>query len=141
MTSTIPVVKARLVSILTAALPDSQVTYGPEAASLKSHVVLVGNVTGTITPSNLPSSSVTEQYVVNMAVSVSTRADLKTNTEAALADYSAACAAILTDVTLGLSQIDVAARLDGSFELSETADDEGRTTTIRFPVTVFAVAS
>jgi hypothetical protein len=138
--SSIPAVKSALVAILSSALPNTQVIYGPgtTVTTLRSRILVVGeSVTGTLTSTSIDLSSGTEQYSINMLASVSisgTNGPLA-DTEA-LADFAATVAAIQDDPHLGGNTL--TATVDGSFELSETANDSGRSADVRFPVNVFA---
>lgn len=137
MTS-IPAVKAALTAAFTAALPDSQVINGPaeSVSSIKSRYVEVGDVNGTITVTSLDLRRATEQYTVLITVSASAAGyDPIPVTAAALADFETACDAVRADPSLG---IDVAAKVEGSFEMHETAEGQGRATVITFPVAIFA---
>jgi hypothetical protein len=140
--TTIPAVKAALVTILTAALPNTQVVYGPgtSVTLLKQRFLIVGeSVTGQLTPTAMNNSTGTEQYTVDMLAVVSipgTNAALA-DTQV-LADFAAAIAAIQADSHLG--GLNLNASVDGTFEMVPIDNEAGRACSIRFPVSVFAVS-
>lgn len=139
MTS-IPAVKAALTAAFTAALPDSQVINGPaeSVSSIKSRYVEVGDVTGTLAVTSMNLRRGTEQYTVLVTVSASTAGyDPIPATAAALADFEVCCGAVRADPSLGIG---VVAKLEGSFEMREVAQDQGRATVVTFPVAIFATA-
>lgn len=141
--STVPAVKAALVSLFKSALSfDAQVIYGSrdQATQVKSNVVAVGNVSGTVGSAalNLRKS---EDYVVQVAVS-STLAAPNTQqdtTEAATALWAAAETALRNPPggSLGVNGVQ-SMQSTGDFELIESLDGDGFDTTIRFGVRVQA---
>jgi hypothetical protein len=138
--SSVPAVKAALVTVLTAALPASQVIYGPiESVSITTPRVLsVEGAVGTRDMSNLALTSATENYTITLMVSVMLPGyQQQTADEQALADYEAACDAITAaGADLGLGN---GANIcpEGQFELSEFATANGRAAQVRFSVSVF----
>lgn len=143
MTS-IPAVKAALVSVLTAALPNSQVIYGPVTAvtTTSGRILTVRGAIGTRELDSLSLLTTAEQYVLELVVSVDVQAGSSQQdaTELALADYAAAELAIRehpTAPTLGLGD-GIKVLPTGEFELSEQADSNGRHAAVRFGVQVYA---
>ena len=141
MTSSIPTVKAALVSVLAAALPASQVIYGPVTAvtTTTARVLTVGRAQGRRDLDSLSLSTAAEQYTVDLQVSVDIPggSTQQTADEQALADYAAAEAAVRGNPTLGLSGT-IQVLPTGAFELLEQADPEGRHAAVRFSVAVYA---
>jgi hypothetical protein len=139
--STIPTVKAQLVSVLTAALPSTQIIYGPPVPPLPPRVLAVGKAIGTRELDSLSLETTAEQYTVELIASVSlSGADQQAADELVLADYAAAELAIRehpSGPSLGLSGT-VHVLPTGEFELSEQADDNGRHAAVRFSVSVYA---
>jgi hypothetical protein len=138
--SSVPAVKAALVTVLTAALPNSQVIYGPieSVSTAKSRVLSVGGAVGTREVTNLGLTSATERYTVELLASVALSGyQQQTADEAALADYEAACDAITAagpDLGIGNGS---SITPEGEFELTEVATENGRAAQVRFAVSVF----
>lgn len=137
--SSIGAVKAALVSLLSAALPDTQVLPGPvSVTTLGPRVLEVG---GESTPivfaaSNLTGTSGTELYTLTLTASVSLAGtNLDSAEDLAVADFAAAVVAIQADPSLGIG---VNATCEGAGELVESANASGRAAAVRFPVEVFA---
>lgn len=138
MTS-IAAVKDALVSLLDAALPDTQVLSGPvDVTTLGSRVLEVGSESTPIQfdPTNLTGTSIAATYTLTLTASVKLAGtSLSAAEDLALADFDAAVAAIQADETLSL--LNVAASVVGSGELVESAGASGRSAAVRFPVVVF----
>ena len=135
----IGVVKARLVELLAAAVPDARVLPGPvSATTVEARVVEVG---GPRTPvqylvTALDGSSGTATYTLMITCSVSLPgSDGALAEDMAVADFVAAVDAIQADETLGLDA--VSATVDGSGELFESATQQGRSAAMQFPVVIF----
>ena len=140
MTSSVAAVKAALVSVLTSALPDTQVIYGPVTAvsTTRPRVLTVGKATGRRDLDSLTLGSVAETYAVDLVCSVDLAGSVQQAAdEAALSDWAVAEAAIRADITLGLLGT-VQAVPTGDFELLEQADAEGRHAAVRWSVLVYA---
>lgn len=138
--SSIALVKAALVAILTPALPDTQVIPGPvDVTMLRSRVLEVG---GESTPiliqvTSLDGSSRTETYTLMLTASVSQSGTILGVAEAsAVDDCAAAVAAIVANPSLGLDNLN--ATVTGNAELTESANAQGRSAAVRFPVEIFA---
>jgi hypothetical protein len=121
--SSVQAVKAQLVSILTTALPSTQVIYGPSSA--------------------LSTAMTEERYTVDLTCSVDLpETDQTDATSVALADYTAAELAIREYVggpPLGLEAQGVLSVFPtGEFELNELADSKGRHAVVRWSVSVIA---
>ena len=131
--------KARLVAVLSAALPDSQVVHGPIGkTTLTNRVLEVGGESTPIqvTPTNLTGTTCSTTYTLTLTVSVSlATTEMASAEDLAAADFSAAVAAIQADETLGLTNL--TATCDGFGEMTENADASGRSAAIRFPVVIF----
>lgn len=137
--SSIPAVKTALKVLLAAALPNTQVVYGPASSvtTLGQRVLEVGVVTGTLDVTGMDLRSGTEQYSVMLTASTSIPGTDQTEADdAALADFQAAVTAIRSDPTLGINNL--AASVSGTFEMPESAVASGRSAAVRFPVTVIA---
>lgn len=139
MSATIGAVKARLVTVLAAALPSTQVEYGPiSKTTLPPRVLEVGGESTplTVAVSDLAGSSGTETYILTLTASVSlSGVDLALAETQAVADFRAAVAAIQADGTLGLDN--VSATVSGSGELNGISGAWGRAVAVRFPVEIF----
>lgn len=139
---TISTVKARLVEVLTAALPDTQVVYGPLSAvtTLKPRALSVGRAAGTREITSLSLTSAQERYTIDLLVSVALSGTSQQSAdELALADYASAVDAIVVahpDLGLGAGYTIVAR---SEFELVEVADDQGRAAQVWFAVAVTAI--
>jgi hypothetical protein len=143
--SSIPAVKAALVSILSAALPDTQVIYGPSTAvtTTSSRILTVGRVTGRRESDSIGLATTREEYTVELVASVDLASTSQQSAdELVLADYAAAELAIReypAGPTLGLEAAGVLQAVPfGEFELSELADGDGRHAAVRFGVDVIA---
>jgi hypothetical protein len=136
--TTVAAVKDALPVIFAAALPNSQVIDGPVAGSsiTKSHVLSVGDVTGANDMSNFGMTSTTEQYTVQVTISVDVPGYLsKPARDAAVADWDACRLAVLADPSLGVGNLNAGV---GIFDLREYASDNGRSASVSFPVSIFA---
>jgi hypothetical protein len=143
MTSSIPTVKAALVSVLAAALPSTQVIYGPVTAvtTTGSRVLTVGRAVGRREQDALGTTTASEQYTVELTNSVDIAGtSQQAADEQALADYVAARAAVDADSTLGITSLATVQVLatGADFELLELADDDGRHAAVRWSVSVYA---
>lgn len=141
MTSSIPTVKAALVTVLTAALPATQVIYGPVTAvtTTTDRVLTVGKVIGRREADSMSMSSASEQYTVELVNSVDTAGTAQQAAdELVLADYAAGMAAVMADLTLGITGFAVSVTPFADFELAEQADDNGRHAAVRWAVSVYA---
>lgn len=144
-------VKARLVEILTLALPAtgsfpaSQVVPGPvDVTTLRSRALEVG---GNSTPldfdvTSLDLSTGTRKYTLILTASVSVAGtDMAVAEDQAEADFLAAVAAIRANPSLGLENL--SAQVFGNGELVESTlpasqqRSEGRSAAVRFPVLIF----
>jgi hypothetical protein len=137
--STVGAVKSRLVTILTAALPNSQVVTGPvDVTTLKPRAVEVG---GASTPlqfdlTSLDGRSGTELYTLTLTFSVSlSGTDLTPAEDLAIADFVAAVVAIRADPSLGIANLN--ATCMGAGELIESATPTARSAAVRAPVEIF----
>jgi hypothetical protein len=132
-------VKTNLVTILSAALPSSQVVSGPiDVTTLKPRALEVGSATTPLQfdPSSLDGRSGTELYTLTLTVSVSlSGTDLSGPEDLAMADFAAAVAAIRADPSLGIANLN--ATCSGAGELVESATASGRAAAVRFPVEIF----
>lgn len=131
-------VKTALQTALAAALPASQVIYGPVASvsALASRVVEVGSddTPGTLhVDFNGKVSRREYQLKVTVSVSLAT-SDMKTAEDQAEADHAVALATISANKKLGFS--DVSCRTDGTFVMKLTANKDGRAAAVEFPVMV-----
>jgi hypothetical protein len=134
-------VKDRLVELLTAALPDTQVIVGPaDVTTLRNRALVVG---GESTPIDLQvsafdASSSTATYTLMLTASVSLPGtDESMAEDQAVADFAAAAAAIQADQNLGLEN--VSATVTGAGELVESSAASGRSAAVRFPVVIFSI--
>lgn len=140
MTSSIPTVKAALVSVLAAALPSTQIIYGPSnsVTTKGPWVATVGRAVGTRSPDAMDFASAKEEYTVELMCSVSLAGTSPQAADGlALANYASAEAAIRADTTLGLPGT-VQVTGFGQFELMEQADSDGRHAAVRWSVQVYA---
>lgn len=137
--SSIDAVKARLVEILAAALPETQVIPGPvDVTTLTERVLEVGGETTPIEVdvSGLDLLTGTEKYTLALTISVSySGTDLDAPETVAVADFRTAVAAIRADMSLGL--LNLSATVTGQGQLEETSDAQGLSAAIRFPVAIF----
>ena len=139
MTS-IGAVKDALVTLLTAALPYTQVIVGPaDVTTLKNRTLVVG---GESTPmelrlTNFDGSSSDAIYTLTITVSVSLPGTDESKAEdMAVADFNAAVAAIQADQALGLDA-NFSATVTGAGELLESSSASGRSAAVRFPVVIY----
>ena len=137
--SSIGAVKAALVTILQAALPDSQVVPGPiDVTTLGPRVLEVG---GASTPllfdvTDMAGLSGTETYALILTVSVSSPATaLAVPEDTACGDFIAAVAAIRANPSLGLTALN--ATCTGEGELVDSSTSSARAAAVRFPVEIF----
>lgn len=145
MASSIPDVKAALVTIFQGALPGVTVRYGskPPITSTVSKNLSVGRVAGVRDLDGMTLESVQERYTVECALAVNSRADAQTVTEEAMALYVAADAAVRlypSGPGLGLGET-VSAIPTGDFELNELEDETLQHSVVVFSVTVMAQIS
>jgi hypothetical protein len=140
--STVPAVKAALVALFTAALPDAQVIYGPRGTVTftEPNVVTVGNVTGTVGSASMNLREA-EDYVIEVTVSATLAGPdtQRAATEAADALWVAAKAVLRAPPggSLGVAGV-TSAQPVGEFGLTEISDSNGRNATIQFGVHVLA---
>jgi hypothetical protein len=138
--TTIPAVKAALVALVEATLPDTQPIYGPisSVTTTGPRVLAIGNVIGTRELDSLSLSSTVERYTVDLAVSVDyVGTDQQSASNAALSDYEEMVDAILADITLGVPGV-LQVLPTATFELREQADSDGRHAAVLFAVSVTA---
>ena len=139
MTS-IPAVKAALVSLLTPLLPDTQVIPGPpDVTTLAPRALVVGDRSTPIEVmvTSLDGRSGTETYTLTLTASVSlSGTDLGLAEDLAVSDFTVAVAAIQADSSLGLENLN--ATVVGAGELVEEASGQMRSAAVRFPVEIFA---
>jgi hypothetical protein len=146
VTSSIPAVKAALVSVLTTALPSTQVIYGPSTAvtTTTGRILTVGRAVGIRELDSLAVGTAAERYTVELVCSVDIGAATSQQTadDLALADYATAEQAIREysgGPDLGLAASGVLNLLPtGDFELAELADENGRHAAVRWSVAVYA---
>ena len=134
--TTISTVKALLVGTWSAALPGTQVVYGPlsTAGTLGPKALSVGDVAGRLDVSDLAQQSSTEAYTVNCLISVALAGNnQQTADDACIAIFDAA-----VDAVRGITLDNVSVTVSGDFELTETANASGRAAELTFPVAVFA---
>ena len=143
--STVPAVKAALVSLLTTALPSTQVIYGPATSVTvtEDRLLTVGKVTGDRQFNSMTGQTTSERYTVELVASVDLAGtSQQAADELVLADYAAAELAIREysgGSDLGLAASGVQQVLPtGEFELVEQADADGRHAAVRFSVAVIA---
>lgn len=143
MSSSIPAVKAALVSVLAGALPDTQVIYGPKEAVTTTgpRILTVGRVVGSRELDSMSLDTSSESYTVDLVASVSLAGtSQQAADDLALADYAAAEVAVREypgGPTLGLGD-GIRVLPTGEFELAELADENGRHAAVRFSVRVYA---
>jgi hypothetical protein len=140
--STIPAVKAALLTLFTAALPDAQVIYGPRgnAEFTKPSIVEVGGARGTI---GTPSLGLREDadYVIEVTISVTIPSGTQqAATEAADVLWAAAKATLRNPPGGSLHMPGVSVQPIGEFELTETPSPDGPNAAIRFGVHVLALS-
>jgi hypothetical protein len=146
VTSSIPAVKAALVTVLTAALPNTQVIYGPLASvtTTTGRTLTVGAVAGRRDLDSMSLDTAVEQYTVELNCYADLPGyDQQLADEQALADYATAEQAIreyAAGPTLGVSGVVHILPL-GDFALDEIADDTGRHARVRWSVSVYAQTS
>jgi len=147
MTSSVPAVKAALVTLLTVTLPTAQVRYGPRGPTTRDDVVSVGGIPeAQDNPATLGTARKQDEvYQVEVIVSCSRSGPdtQQTSTEAALALYGAAKDALRTSPNEALGVAGVFwARPTGRWSLAESegADllREATNATLRFVVEVKA---
>lgn len=143
--SSIPAVKAKLVSLLTTALPNTQVIYGGTGTVTTTgpRILLIGRASGTRQPDSMSLDTSSEQYVIELVASVDLAGtSQQAADEMALDDYAAAELAIREysgGGDLGLAASGVLSALPtGAFDLEEQADENGRHAAVRFGVAVIA---
>jgi hypothetical protein len=145
--SSVPAVRAALVTLLTATLPDTQVIYGPLSAvtTTKARVATVGKVTNANRDLNTMGIDTTEeQYTIELAFSVDLpgAGTLATAVSQVFADYTVAEVAIREFAggpQLGLAASGVLRVLmTGDWESDEQADIEGAHAAVRCSVAVIA---
>lgn len=137
--TTIPAVKAALVTLCASTLPSSQVIYGPitSVTTTTGRVVCVGNVAGIRDLDSLAMTSTVERYTVDLSVFADLPGtNMQAADEQALSDYEDLVTAILANFTLGLGNVEVVPT--GEFELREKADSDGRHAAVTFSVSVTA---
>lgn len=139
--STVPAVKAALVSLFTAALPTAQVIYGPRGnvTITEDSVVEVGGVVGEVDAASMNLRE-HEDYVIEVTVSASISSGTQqAATEAADALWVAVKATIRNPPGGSLSVSGVSSvQPIGEFEFTETPSSNDRNTAIRFGVRVQA---
>lgn len=145
--STVPAVKAALVTLLTTTLPDTQVIYGPSTAvtTTKPRIVTVGKVTNANRDLNTMGIDTTEErYTVDLAFSVDLpgAGTLATAVSQVFADYAAAEIAIREypagpDLGLAASGV-LRVLMTGDWESDEQADSDGAHAAVRCSVAVIA---
>ena len=145
--STVPAVKAALVTLLTATLPSTQVIYGPVSAvtTTTGRIATVGKVTNANRDLNTMTIDTTEErYTIDLAFSVDLpgAGNLATAVTQVFADYTAAEVAIREFTggpDLGLAAQGVLrALMTGDWESDEQADIEGSHAAVRCSVAVIA---
>ena len=144
--STIAAVKSALVSTLSSALPSAQVIYGPRGAVTvtKPQIVVVGDVRGLHEVIGLSplGNDVAERYEVDIVVSV-TLPGANTQqqaTETALSLWESARAVIdsLNDSVTGIPAVIGIRAIGEDWELTESADGNGRNAAVVFKCQVEA---
>jgi hypothetical protein len=145
--SSVPAVKAKLVTLLTATLPDTQVIYGPSTAvtTTEDRLVTVGKVTNANRDlDSLAIGTTEERYAVELQFTVDLPGtdSLATAVTQVFADYTAAELAIREyaggpDLGLAASGV-LQALMTGGWELDEQADSDGRHALIKASVAVYA---
>jgi hypothetical protein len=145
--STVPAVKAALVTLLTTTLTDTQVIYGPSTAvtTTTERIVTVGKVTNANRDfSSISIGTTEERYAVDLAFSVDLpgAGSLATAVTQVFTDYTAAEIAIRElsgGPDLGLAAQGVLqALMTGAWELDEQADSDGAHAAIKSSVAVIA---
>jgi hypothetical protein len=145
--SSVPAVKAALVTLLTAALPNTQVIYGPGTAvtTTTGRILTVGKVTNGLRDLDSMAIGTTEErYTVALAFSVDLpgAGTLATAVTQVFADYTAAELAIREYAggpDLGLAAQGVLqALMFGGWNLDEQADSNGSHAAIDSSVAVIA---
>jgi hypothetical protein len=145
--TTVPVAKARLVTLLTATLPDTQVIYGPGTAvtTTTGRLLTVGKITNANRDLDSMGISTTEErYTINLTFSVDLAGagSLATAVTQVFADYTAAEVALREypgGPDLGLAAQGVLrALMMGDWDLDEQADSDGAHAAIRASVAVIA---
>lgn len=141
----INLVKDQLVKLLGAALPDSQVIYGPatSVSIVGDRILTVGNIEGDDALDSMTGETESERYIVELIISVDLSAshDQQTCTEMAVADFYAAKRALREypgGFDLGLGPGDIQVVPTTRFQLQEQADREGRHCMIKFGASVLA---
>jgi hypothetical protein len=144
--TTVPAAKAALVTILTAALPATQVIYGPGSSVTVTtpRILVVGAaqpdsqwVTGVITPTTVDGLHGTEVYDITVEESVTIIGTFSQAAESdALTDVATAIATVQANPAL--AGAGTRAAVDGGFELSEADNELGRAVVVRFSVHVQA---
>jgi hypothetical protein len=144
--TTVPAAKAALVTILTAALPATQVIYGPGSSVTVTtpRILVVGSaqpdspsVTGVVTPTTVDGLHGTEVYDITVEESVTIIGTFSQGAESdALADVATAIATVQANPAL--AGAGTHASVDGGFDLSEADNELGRAVVVRFSVHVQA---
>jgi len=145
--STVPAVKAALVTLLTTTLPSTQVIYGPLSAvtTTTGRIATVGKVTNANRDLNTMTIDTTEErYTIDLAFSVDLpgAGNLATAVTQVFADYTAAEVAIREftggpDLGLVASGV-LRVLMTGDWESDEQADTEGVHAAVRCSVAVIA---
>jgi hypothetical protein len=138
-TSTVPAVRARLVALLEAALPDAQISYGHPGDTMDRETIFLGQARGSHSLATVRSGRRTRDEEYTIDVWVATTAVGPTPQEASerawtlAAELEDVCA---DDATLGLPGV-LWARID-DWQDTPTFDDERRgwATTLRIGVAV-----
>jgi hypothetical protein len=136
--TSIPAVKAELVSVLAAALTDTQVVYGDRRAVTVAgpRLLLVKGAQGRSDFSDLASASSVELYEIECEASGSIPGTLQqVADELALAVFDAAVAAINAHDFVAAQKV----QATGSFVLTEEPTERGRSAAVKFYVAVQAV--
>ena len=148
--SSVPVVLAALAELARATLPQSQVINGGESSveTTTGRLLLIGDDEIVIERQfdSMSTASTSEEYVVPLRAAVDLATRKQTDADAqAFADYEALVQAILdhpSGPSLGLEASGVLSVLPvGSHRFGRTADPDGRQSTVRFTVRVYAQLS
>lgn len=149
--STIPAVRAALVSLLVAALPDVQVIDGSPVGptTLSQDVLMIGRVSGQrsagsqnrirTTTRNVPFGTSQDEYTVEFVISVSRPGAGETTNVMTIADNIFEDARQAIEATDDLDVDGVYEALPtGEFEFNPTADSNGRYVTVAWGLDVTA---
>lgn len=138
--TTVSAAKTALKALLVAALPSSQVIYGPASSvtTLGSRVVEVGGPETQVRyETDFNGNPTLRTYVLPVTISVSQPGtDISTVEDLAEADAETAVTTIANNRSLGLSNL--RAKVDGNYVLMLKADETGRSAAVRFDVTIVA---